>query len=274
MFLPLFFAGRIFDQEKLWLLLAGFVGFSLTASFIYIINDYRDIESDKAHPEKKNRPMASGAVSPTSGLILASVLLLTGLGIGYLLDKGFFFCMVIYVLLNIAYSLKLKQIPILDTSIIATGFVLRIIAGAEIADVPTSKWIILMTFLLALLLGFAKRRDDVLIFNESGRKLRKSIDGYNLDFINLSMVLMAGIVIMSYILYTLSPEVVERWKTENLYLTSFPVILGILRYLQLTFVENRSGNPTRILLKDIIIQSVIAIWIVLFYLIIYMHKIL
>jgi 4-hydroxybenzoate polyprenyltransferase len=274
MFLPLFFAGRIFDQDKLLLLVAGFFGFSFSASFIYVLNDYRDIESDRSHPEKKNRPLASGAISPAAGLTLALLLLLSGLSIGYFLDFGFLTCLFFYVVLNVAYSLKLKHIPILDTSIIATGFVLRIIAGAEIADVPTSKWIILMTFLLALLLGFAKRRDDVLIFNESGKKLRKSIDGYNLDFINLSMILMAGIVIMSYILYTLSPEVVQRWKTENLYLTAFPVILGILRYLQLTFVENRSGNPTRILLKDIIIQSVIAVWIVLFYLIIYMHKIL
>jgi 4-hydroxybenzoate polyprenyltransferase len=179
-----------------------------------------------------------------------------------------------YFFINLLYTFKLKHVPVLDITIIAVGFVLRIWSGAEIANVVNSKWIILMTFLLALLLGFAKRRDDVLIFNHSGQKMRKSVDGYNLEFINSSMVLMAGVVIVCYIMYTLSPEVVSRWKTENLYITAAPVVLGVLRYLQLTFVQNKSGNPTRILINDFPIQILILFWIVLFYVIIYLHKIL
>jgi 4-hydroxybenzoate polyprenyltransferase len=175
-----------------------------------------------------------------------------------------------YFVMNVAYTFGLKHIAVLDTTIIATGFVLRVMAGGAVADIPVSQWIVLMTFLLALLLGFAKRRDDVLIYMDSGKKMRKSVDGYNLEFINLSMVMMAGVVIISYIMYVLSDEVAKRWNAHNLYITAFPVILGVLRYLQLTFVRGKTGNPTKILLKDRVIQAVIISWVALFYLIIYM----
>jgi len=274
MFLPLFFAGRIFNYDALWHVAIGFLAFSFIASFVYVLNDSIDIESDRLHPEKRTRPLASGSISKTSALILATMLLMAGLIIAYLLNRNFFFTLLFYFFINLLYTFKLKHVPVLDITIIAVGFVLRIWSGAEIADVVNSKWIILMTFLLALLLGFAKRRDDVLIFNHSGQKMRKSVDGYNLEFINSSMVLMAGVVIVCYIMYTLSPEVVSRWKTENLYITAAPVVLGVLRYLQLTFVQNKSGNPTRILINDFPIQILILFWIVLFYVMIYLHKIL
>lgn len=268
--LPLFFAGRLFDYPVLLNVLCGVLCFSLSASAVYILNDYKDIESDRQHPSKSKRPLASGKISPTVALIGAFVLLVVGFSGAWLLSGRFFFILLFYFVMNVAYTLKLKHIAVLDTTIIATGFVLRVMAGGAIAGVPISQWIILMTFLLALLLGFAKRRDDVLIYMESGQKMRKSVDGYNLEFINLSMVMMAGVVIVAYMMYALSEEVEQRWQTKNLFITAFPVIMGVLRYLQITFVEGRTGNPTKILLKDWVIQAVIILWMALFYLIIYM----
>jgi 4-hydroxybenzoate polyprenyltransferase len=177
----------------------------------------------------------------------------------------------IYFILNLAYSLKLKHVPLLDISIIAVGFVLRVVAGGVIPDIFVSHWILMMTFLLALFLGLAKRRDDVKIFMESGKKMRKSIDGYNLEFINTGMVLMGGVTIVCYIMYTLSDEVVLRLG-NYLYLTSLFVILGVLRYLQITFVKENSGNPTKILLKDIFIQMVLVGFIISFVVLLYLNK--
>lgn len=272
MLLPLFFAGKLFDHALLQNVLIGVVFFSFSASAVYILNDYKDIESDREHPSKKNRPLASGKIAPSVALVAALLLLATGFAGAWFLSVRFFVILAVYFLMNLAYTFKLKHIAVLDTTIIATGFVLRVVAGGAVTGIPVSQWIVLMIFLLALLLGFAKRRDDVLIYMESGRKMRKSVDGYNLDFINLSMVMMAGVVIVAYLMYVLSDEVVERWQTDKLYLTAFPVIMGVLRYLQLTFVKGKTGNPTKILLKDWVIQVVIGGWIALFYLIIYMKS--
>ena len=272
MVLPLFFAGKLFDHRLLLDVLIGVVCFSFSASAVYILNDYKDIESDRAHPSKKNRPLAAGKINPNVALLAAFLLVLAGFTGAWFLSIRFFVILAIYLLMNVAYTFKLKHIAVLDTTIIATGFVLRVLAGGAVAGIYVSQWIVLMIFLLALLLGFAKRRDDVLIYIESGRKMRKSVDGYNLEFINLSMVMMAGVVIVAYLMYVLSDEVEQQWQTKNLYLTAFPVIMGVLRYLQLTFVKGKTGNPTKILLKDWVIQVVIAGWIALFYLLIYMKS--
>ncbi len=270
MLLPLFFAGKLFEKDLVFQVLAGFICFSFTASAVYILNDYRDVESDRQHPSKKNRPLASGRVSLNLALLTGLLLLLSGFVGAWFLSPRFFGLLAFYFLMNVGYTFGLKHIAVLDTVIIATGFVIRIMAGGAVADIPVSQWIVLMTFLLALLLGFAKRRDDVLIFMESGKKMRRSVDGYNLEFINLSMVMMAGVVIVAYLMYVMSDEVNARWQAPHLYVTAFPVIMGILRYLQLTFVKGKTGNPTKILLKDRIIQLVLLSWVALFYLIIYM----
>jgi 4-hydroxybenzoate polyprenyltransferase len=175
-----------------------------------------------------------------------------------------------YVMLNLVYSGFLKHIPVLDITLISVGFVLRLFIGEAAAkgEAPLSMWIILITFLLALFLALAKRRDDVLLLNE-GVKARKSIDGYNLEFINGGMMIMASVTIVAYISYCISPEVIEKFHSDKLFYTVIFVILGILRYMQISFVENKSGSPTRILLKDPFLQLTLAGWIVSFILIIY-----
>jgi 4-hydroxybenzoate polyprenyltransferase len=169
-----------------------------------------------------------------------------------------------YFLLNLAYSVRLKHIPIVDIFFIATGFVLRVFAGAFATNIPPSMWIIIMTFLLALFMALAKRRDDVLLTSQ-GRATRKNIDGYNLEFVNAAMSVMSAVIIGSYIQYTVSEEVVQRLGTHYLYLTSVFVILGIMRYMQITFVQGASGSPTTIFLKDRFLQLTILLWLLSFF---------
>jgi 4-hydroxybenzoate polyprenyltransferase len=222
-----------------------------------------DINEDRAHPTKKYRPIASGAVSTKRAKSLILVLSLTSLSLSLVLSFKLFIVLLIYFILNISYSTKLKHIAILDIFIIATGFVLRLFAGSVVTDINLSMWIILMTFLLAIFLALAKRRDDVLLSLE-GQETRKNIDGYNLEFVNAAMVLMAGVVVVSYIQYTISPEVIERIGTEYLYLTSFFVVLGILRYMQITFVEQDSGSPSKIVIRDTFLKVTILFWLISF----------
>lgn len=265
-FAPLFFSFSFSSNIYIYNTLLTFILFSLLASSIYVLNDLMDIKEDRNHPTKKNRPLASGAVGKNTAIGL--ILLLSGVSLigGYLLNHNLFVVLLCYFILNIAYSLKLKHITIVDIFIIAIGFVLRLFAGASVIDSPLSMWIIIMTFLLALFLAIAKRRDDVLLaFN--GKETRKNIDGYNLEFVNAAMVFMSGVIVVAYILYTVSDSVIARLHTQYLYLTAFFVILGIMRYMQITFVEANSGNPTKIVLKDKFLQVTILLWIVSFFVI-------
>lgn len=268
-FLPAFFAGRIFDFAHLSELVAGFAAFCLASSCVYTINDLADKSADEKHPHKSKRPIASGRIVRGNAVVFAALLGAGALLLALWLGKMFFYITAAYLLLNMLYSVSLKHIPVLDIIIVSIGFLLRIFAGGVLAEVPISHWIVVMTFLLALFLALAKRRDDVLIFNESGERMRKSVDGYNLEFINASMMLVAAVIVVSYIMYTLSEEVMHRIGSENIYLTTLFVIAGLLRYLQISFVENDSGSPTKILLYDRFIQITILGWMASFFLLLY-----
>ena len=266
-FMPLLFSFSFADAQNNINTLVAFVLFSVLASSIYIFNDLMDINEDRAHPKKKYRPLASGAVTPKTAKMLILLLSLSSLSIASVFSIELFAVLIVYFILNISYSLKLKHISILDIFIIATGFVLRLFAGSAVTGIELSMWIILMTFLLAIFLALAKRRDDVLLSLE-GQETRKNIDGYNLEFVNASMVLMAGVVIVSYIQYTISPDVINRLGTHYLYLTSFFVILGVLRYMQITFVEQNSGSPTKVLIRDRFLKLTIVFWLLSFIMIV------
>ena len=269
-FFPLFFALQITDVVLLTKTFVAFLAFSFCASGIYILNDYRDIEEDRRHPRKKNRPLASGAVTTQHAFILMGLLFVGGgilLASISLLATGILSA---YVLMNIAYSFSLKHVSILDVTIIAIGFVLRLFVGATVSGIPLPMWIIVMTFLLALFLALAKRRDDVLVFIETGEKMRKVIDGYNLQFLDGAMTIMASVVIVAYLLYTTSQEIIEKLHSDYLYLTAFFVVLGIMRYMQISFVEENSSSPTKIVLKDRFMQLTIFGWIFVFGWILYL----
>jgi 4-hydroxybenzoate polyprenyltransferase len=260
-FLPLFFVGQITNPELLLNAFIAFVAFSISASAIYILNDFCDIEEDRQHPEKKSRPLASGSISSKTALFLMGVLAISGISLITALSFESLVALSGYILLNIAYSYYLKHIAILDVTIISIGFLLRIFVGAFVNGIQLSMWIVMMTFLLALFLAFAKRRDDLLIYLNTGKNVRKVISGYNIDMLNASMSILAAVVIVSYIMWTVSIDVITRVGSNKLYATTFFVILGILRYLQVIFIDEKSGSPSEVLLSDRLIQFSVLGWL-------------
>lgn len=268
-FLPAFFAGQINHTDKLLPSLAAFMVFSLLASSMYIINDFMDIRYDQEHPKKSLRPITSGEIGVRTALTLAALLLICGLAASYLLGLTALIIVIIYAVLNLLYSGGLKHSPIIDVTVIAVGFNLRLFMGSAVTGIELTEWIVVMTFLLAFFLALAKRRDDVLIFENTGKMMRKSIDGYNSRFLDTSLAIMAAIIIVAYLMYSLSPEVTARMGSHKLYMTAIFVVLGVLRYLQLTLVEEKSGSPTQVLLKDRFTQINLTCWVAAFWLLIY-----
>jgi len=270
--LPIFFGYKLSDKPAILGTLGAFIAFCITASAVYVLNDIKDIQEDRRHPLKKFRPLASGALSASeANLFFIALLTISVAFCSIILNTSTLILLAIYLLLNIAYSFKLKHISIIDIVCISTGFVLRIFAGGMAANIWISPWIVLMIFLLALFLALAKRRDDLLVVS-TGHTPRKGIDGYNLEFVNLTMVVMASVIIVSYILYTVSPEVVAKHGTDKLYLTALWVIVGILRYMQIAFVNQNSSSPTLIILKDLFMQVVVVAWLLHFYILIYLFR--
>jgi 4-hydroxybenzoate polyprenyltransferase len=270
LFAPLFFAGRLFATDKLLEVFLGVVAFSLVASSIYILNDIKDIDKDRLHPVKQHRAIASGKITVSMAIFVMLICVVNGLAIGWVCGNKFLLVLVLYLLLNIGYSMGLKNMSILDIMILAAGFVLRIKAGGVIAQVGISQWLVIMVFLLALFLALGKRRDDLLVKESSGNEVRQAMSGYNLDFLNTSLAVVSAIMMMAYIMYTLSPEVIGHMGTYRLYYTSIFVFSGILRYLQLVYIYKDTRSPIRILYRDHFIQICIVLWGLSFYCLIYM----
>lgn len=270
--IPMFFGGRLLNVDDAIASVVTFFAFSFVASAIYCFNDIIDVEADRRHPIKCHRPIASGAVSvPTAYALMVILTLLSALLLFFLPQRAGETAGIVafYFLLNMAYCLWLKRHAIIDVCTVAFGFVLRILAGGMACEVAVSNWLVLMTFLLALFLSFAKRRDDVLRMNETGEPPRRNTIRYNLTFVNQAITVTGTVTLVCYIMYTVSPEVVSRFHAPYLYLTSIFVLVGLLRYMQLTVVDEVSGDPTKILLRDRFTQAIVVAWIMSFLLIIY-----
>jgi len=273
-FLPLFFNGKLLHINLLLQCVVAFFAFLFIASSIYCFNDIYDVEADRLHPKKCKRPIASGMISVNLAYMLMVVCFVLSMSIIFLFGGKEKFMLIaliaIYYVMNIAYCIKLKRYAIIDVIVVSIGFVLRILVGGTATEIWLSEWIIIMTFLLALFLAFAKRRDDVILYQSTGVSTRKNTNRYNLDFMNQVMSVVSSIMTIAYIMYTLSPDVIERFHSRYIYITAIFVLVGIIRYLQVTIVELKSGNPTTILLKDRFIQICIVGWIVSFLIIIYL----
>mgnify|MGYP000658215130 CR=1 FL=1 len=271
---PMFFGGVLFDLTTIESGLLVFMAFSFIASSIYCYNDIVDADADRHHPVKCRRPIASGEVSVSHAYLLMAVMAVLSATMIMLLPSpermGTAVVVAIYYVLNLAYCSKLKQYAVLDVCIVAFGFVLRIVAGGVAEEVALSQWIVLMTFLLTLFLSFAKRRDDVLRMNETGEAPRHNTIRYNLTFINQAITITASVTLVCYILYTVSPEVEEHFKSQYLYLTSVFVLLGLLRYIQIAVVDKKSGDPVKVALTDRFSQLIVAAWLVTFLIMIYL----
>ena len=276
-FTPLFFDRHVTDWHYVWPCLVAFIAFCLAASGIYCFNDIHDADADRQHPVKCMRPVACGAVSKQTAYVTMSIVWILAIMLvawaciySGRIRIGLIGTLLVYVVMNIAYCIKLKQIALLDVFMIAIGFVLRVAAGGMATGIILSHWIVLTTFLLTLFLAVAKRRDDAAIYETTGVKARKNVECYNMDFLNQSIGVLGSVTIVCYILYTVSDEVVERMGSHYLYVTSVFVLAGIMRYMQITLVDRKSGNPTKVLLQDHFIHVCIIGWISAFTIILYL----
>lgn len=271
LFVPAFFAARLAEPVVLGRTVLAFTAFSLTASAVYVLNDLADAAHDRQHPLKRRRPVASGTVGRRSAASLMSVLLLSGSALAYGLGREVLLVCWLYFLLNVFYSFFLKHIAIVDIALIGLGFLLRVFAGGAAAGVAVSQWLIVLTFLLALILALAKRRGEF-VLETGGGTSRRSLEGYNLPFLDASMVVCSTVAIVAYLMYCFSPEVTERIGSHHIYWTAFFAIVGILRYLQLTLVFNRTESPTWVLLHDVFLQMVLAGWLGCFVWLLYVGR--
>lgn len=271
-FLPVLFGHRLTDSGALLLSSIVFVTFCLLASAVYTINDIRDKEEDREHPQKRLRPLASGEVTTLQAVLFVLILLFAVVFISIrFLPNSIWPIFGVYLGINLAYSFYLRKVAIVDLVCVSSGFVLRVFAGAVSANVFVSHWIIIMTFLLSLFLALAKRRNDLVLMEskQDQGNSRRSLAGYNLEFVSMSMVTASSVIIVAYILYTVSPETLAIHGAVNLYLTSIWVILGLMRYMQVTFVLDKTMPPTLVILKDRFMQITVFAWLLNVYILLY-----
>jgi 4-hydroxybenzoate polyprenyltransferase len=270
-FAPAFFSGRLKEENVFMQSCIAFVMFCLLSSVVYIINDILDLENDKNHPVKKQRPLASGNISVIQALVLLSGLILVFLATGILMkvstiQAGPF---IFYFILNLLYSLWMKRMVLVDVFTLSSGFVLRVLSGGMFTGIYVSHWLLIMTALVSLFLGFAKRRDDVLLMQSGHTHVRKSSQEYTLDFLNVLLSVLVSVLMVSYILYSLSPEVEARFSGRPVYPSSVFVLLALMRYLQKAIVFGKSADPSREVFNDPYIRFCLVGWILYFVILIY-----
>ena len=249
-FIPFLFADKLLNITLLSKGLVVFIAFCLASSSIYILNDLSDLDFDRSHPEKKNRPIASGKVSINVALCIMLFLSATSVFISYCHSREVSWIIVSYIILNIFYSLYLKHIVILDIFCIASGFLLRVAAGVFASTVPPSHWIIIMTMALSLLLAVGKRRADLLSADGSLKSHRKVLSLYSVQTIDQMIVVLVAMVIITFSLYAVSDYATQRFGTDALVFTVPIVVYGVFRYLYIINDKGGTGDPTKILLSD------------------------
>jgi 4-hydroxybenzoate polyprenyltransferase len=260
-FAALIFSKHLFVAESAARAVLAFVSFCLLASASYVLNDLHDAEKDRLHPAKRGRPLSAGRVSVGAAAGLAAGLAAGGLGLAASLGREFVGIVLGYALLQLAYSFTLKNLVILDVMALATGFVLRAAGGGVAIAVDVSPWLIICTFLLALFLGFSKRRHELVLLEEEAASHRESLRDYSPYFLDQMISVVTASTVLAYAIYTVSPEVREKLHTDALYLTVPFVLYGIFRYLYLVHQREGGGDPTRELLTDRPLWVNVALWI-------------
>jgi 4-hydroxybenzoate polyprenyltransferase len=250
-FAALIFAQQLDDSTQAFRSLLAFAAFCAASSAAYVFNDLADIEKDRAHPKKRHRPLASGALSPRAAVVIILVLAVITAALGYLLGEPFMGILLLYLLLTASYSLVLKNLHIVDVLALSTGFVLRAMGGAIALDVDFSSWLVVCTLFLALFLSLSKRRHEVELLKQSNAPAHRHVlQYYNVEYLDHLIVIVISATIITYTIYTCSPDVVHRLGTDKLYLTLPFVIYGLFRYLYLVHYQEGGGDPTKTLLKD------------------------
>jgi 4-hydroxybenzoate polyprenyltransferase len=272
-------AGLIFSRNLFEPVMAarGFAAlgiFCLLSGAIYVFNDLRDYDRDKLHPSKRTRPIASGRVSRPEGAVLGLLAAGIGLALAGMINTSFLCVSIAYVVLQIAYSLGLKHMVVLDVLIISLGFVLRAIAGVEALkdldpSVVISPWLLVCTLFLALFLGFSKRRHELNLLEDTASQHRKTLDDYSAEFLDAMIVAVAAATLIAYAIYTIWGETVVKFGTDRLIYTVPFVVYGLFRYMYLVMLKNRGGSPSEVLLSDVPLIVDIVLWIIVAGLLIY-----
>ncbi len=263
LFAGLIFSKKVFQWEALENVIFAFFLFSLVASAQYVLNDYLDREEDARHPEKKKRPLASGELDAGLALAVTGIILPFALVGSYVLSPIFFALTLFYLLFNILYSKVLKHLVILDVMSISIGFVIRAIAGAVVIQVSFSHWLLLCTFMLSLFWGFSKRRGEIQILAGDAGKHRKILSEYSVDFLNLMMAVSATLTLVSYVMYSVSPQTALSLGTENMVYTVPIVVYAVFRSLYIIYIKNMGHDPTKAILTDASVITSGFLWLFL-----------
>ncbi|MDZ4860751.1 MAG: decaprenyl-phosphate phosphoribosyltransferase [Candidatus Hydrogenedentes bacterium] len=256
----LVFAVELDDPLKVVKTIFAFAVLCAASSAVYVLNDIVDIEKDRSHPEKKNRPVASGALSVPIAALMVAVLAGLALTVAFLVEWKLGLATIAFLVLNLAYSLILKNIMLVDVLAIAVSFVIRGIAGALVIDVAFSNWLVVCTLFLALFLALGKRRREIGLLEEEAIKHREVLGHYTVPYLDALMIVLAGTTLLTYTIYTCSSEVVERLHTDKLYLTLPCVIYGLFRYLYLVHHKSGGGDPSRTLVRDAPLLAAVVLW--------------
>ncbi|MGD0004364.1 MAG: decaprenyl-phosphate phosphoribosyltransferase [Anaerolineaceae bacterium] len=257
-------AALVFDRQlahlpALFKSLEGLFIFCLISSTVYIINDIADVEADRQHPTKRNRPIASGKLSVKFAIIATVIILLICFPIAFFLSDEFALVVLVYFLINLAYSTLLKHVPLIDVLIIAAGFVLRVAAGVSLIHVERfSPWLYVVTTLFALYVGFGKRRAELALLTDGANAHRRVLEGYSLPFLDQLITIVSSTTIIAYSLYTFSAP---NLPTNHVMMLTIPFVLyGVFRYLYLIQIKNEGGAPEELLLTDRPLQLTIGLW--------------
>ena len=273
-FAALVFDHHLFQVSPLVRTLAGFVLLCALSSTVYIINDLADIEKDRQHPKKRLRPLASGALKKETAIAVAILFPLIALPLAYILDRGFAAVAVVYLAVNVAYSFQLKHYVIIDVLVVALGYLLRVTAGALIIHVAISPWLYICMTLLALFMGFGKRRGELVLLSRNGQASnnqasRRVLGDYSLTFLDEMINLVSSATVMAYSLYTFSADNLPQ--NHAMMLTIPFVLYGIFRYLYLIHIKGEGGAPDELVLTDRPLQVTFALWGVSAMLILYLN---
>lgn len=263
LFAGILFSRNIFDLQMLLLVIIGFVVFCLLSGAVYIVNDVLDAEQDKKHPLKCLRPIAAGKLKIKDAISASVVLVILSLAVSLVLNVTFFITALIYFVIQLSYSLYLKKQVILDVFAISAGFVLRVMAGAVVIDVEISKWFIVATVAISLFLALNKRRHEIETLEEDAVSHRKVLDEYDTTYLLDQMIsVVTAFTLTCYTLYTISPETIDKFGTENLIFTIPFVLYGILRYLYLVHKKGEGGNPETIIVSDKPLLINVILWVI------------
>jgi len=265
---PIVFAKNVFHPESLTRALTAFGVFCLLSGSVYTLNDIVDVDADRVHPKKRNRPIPSGRVPLNVARAFLALLVVTAFALSAILFKLSFFAVAMtYFVLNVAYSLKLKRIPFVDVMCIAAGFVLRVLGGGFAIDVRVSWYMFACTALLALFLGFGKRRHE--ISAEHAGKQRKSLESYSAGGLNAALGITGTLTVVTYVAYTLDPATRAFFRSDQLWMTTPSVLIGIWRFVQIVRGHTKSESPTQEMLRDGLFVLNLAAWAIVVLVIVY-----